>query len=369
MLLLRSLAMRVVILVLCAIAASHEHAQVDFFGGFFAQVAADVGGFVGKSIVPEINKGVGFLKTKAVPELAKVVSDGADFIQDKVNPELDKAFAFVDKLLLPQVSKAASESLGAVHGVLPPEVQKALADAGIFVEKNIVPELERAASAGINFVEENIIPELGRAVKFAEENIAPVVGKTLANASGLVFDTLPPELQRALTEVAAFFETDIAPEIEKVIQWTIDNPSAAGSVGLAASMVMFPGWATGPALSALGFRSHVVKGSLAANWQSGFPHVPAGSHFAELQSAGAGGYGEAIVQRRARGLGAAFLAAQTLRHRHDLVDLSRSLVDSILYCDLGGSHSLRDACVPCNSPLLLFSPGDMACDGVKERRS
>ncbi|KAL8386969.1 hypothetical protein RB595_010257 [Gaeumannomyces hyphopodioides] len=367
MLLFRSLATHVAILIFCAVVASLEHPQVDVFGGFFAQVAADVGGFLDKSVMPEINKGVDFLKTKAAPELAKAVSDGADFIQDKINPEIDKAFAFVDKQLLPQVGKAASEGLAAVHGALPPEVQKALADAATFVEKDAVPELEKAAAAGVNFVEQNIAPEVGKAVNFVGENIVPVVGKTIADAAGLVYDNLPPEAQTALTDIAAFLKTDIAPELEKVIQWTIDNPSAAGSIGFAASMLLFPGWITGPALAATGFRSHIVKGSLAANWQSSLPDVPAGSYFAELQSAGARGYGEGIVQWRARGLGTAILAAHILRHRHNIVGLSRSVVDSILYCDLGESPVLRDVCVPCNSPIVLFPPADVLCNATQER--
>lgn len=363
----RSLAVRVTILLFCTVVASLENPQVDVFGGFFGQVAADVGGFLDKSVMPEINKGVDFLRTTAAPELAKVVSDGADFIQDKVNPEIDKAFAFVDKQLLPQVGKAASKGLATVHGALPPEVQKALADTANFVEKGVVPELEKAAAAGVNFVEQSVVPEVGKVVKFVGESIAPVVGKAVADAAGLVYDNLPPEFQTALKDAAAFFETYIAPELEKVVQWIIDNPSTASSIGFAASTVMFPGWIIGPALAATGFRSHIDKGSFAASWQSSFPHVPSGSYFAEFQSAGAGGYGEAIVQWRARGLGAAILAAQILRHRHDFVSLLRSFVDFILYCDLGKSSVLRDVCVPCNSPLILFPPADVVCKKAQER--
>ncbi|KAL8413316.1 hypothetical protein RB594_004799 [Gaeumannomyces avenae] len=364
MLLFRSLATRVVILIFCTVVASLEQQKVDVFGGFFARVTADVGGFLDKAVLPEINKGVDFLKTKAAPEMAKAVSGGADFIQDKVNPEIDKAFAFVDEQLLPQVGKVASEGLAAVHGALPPGVQKAFADAATFVQDEVVPELEKVASAGIGFVEQYVAPEIEKAVKFAEENMAPVVGKKIADAADLVYDNLPLEVQAALTDIAAFFEANVAPELEKAIQWAIDNPAAAGSIGFATSSVMSPGWLTGPALTAAGFRPHVGKGSLAANWQSSFPYVPAGSRFAEYQSAGAGGYGERIVQRKVRGLGAAILVTQILHHRHDLVGLTRSFVDSILYCHLGESPALRDVCVRCNSPLVLFPLADVFCSAT-----
>ncbi|CAK7198329.1 hypothetical protein SEUCBS139899_000989 [Sporothrix eucalyptigena] len=68
------------------------------------------------------------------------------------------------------------------------------------------------------------------------------------------------------------------------------------ATGLTATVAVAPGIVTAAALPALGFAvDGVIKGSLAATWQSSIGSVVAPSIFATLQSAGALGAGAATV--------------------------------------------------------------------------
>ncbi|KAH7116866.1 hypothetical protein B0J11DRAFT_537743 [Dendryphion nanum] len=85
-------------------------------------------------------------------------------------------------------------------------------------------------------------------------------------------------------------------------QWMLAHPKTIFSVAAApAAVVLAP-----VALAAVGFGAGgVVAGSVAAGMQAGIGNVAAGSAFAILQSAGAGGAGIVIVQGVAGGLTAA----------------------------------------------------------------
>lgn len=71
-------------------------------------------------------------------------------------------------------------------------------------------------------------------------------------------------------------------------------------------MVAAPGLVSAPLLGVAGFTPHVGRDSLAAVVQSMIGNVAAGSAFALLQSAGAGGEGLAIVNAIVQGAGCGF---------------------------------------------------------------
>ncbi|RKL41052.1 hypothetical protein BFJ72_g5947 [Fusarium proliferatum] len=80
------------------------------------------------------------------------------------------------------------------------------------------------------------------------------------------------------------------------LQYVKENPGSIMAMGLGAGMVIAPGLVVAPAISAAGFTTEDVSaGLLAAGIQSGIGSVVAGSAFATLQSAGAGGFDLAVV--------------------------------------------------------------------------
>ncbi|KAG8630678.1 hypothetical protein KVT40_002297 [Elsinoe batatas] len=86
---------------------------------------------------------------------------------------------------------------------------------------------------------------------------------------------------------------------ESIIISAKQNPGAAAGVAVAAtgfSVLVAPAIVSAPALLMSGFGSTgVVAGTAAATTQSTLGNVAAGSVFATLQSAGAGGFGLAAI--------------------------------------------------------------------------
>jgi len=88
------------------------------------------------------------------------------------------------------------------------------------------------------------------------------------------------------------------------------HPVIASTVVTGATIWVFPAMAVAPALYGLGFGSPgVVLGSIASVAQSYIGNVALGSAFACLQSAGAGGYGLAVLHGAAQAGGATLTAA------------------------------------------------------------
>ncbi|CAG1972590.1 unnamed protein product [Fusarium graminearum] len=80
---------------------------------------------------------------------------------------------------------------------------------------------------------------------------------------------------------------------------------AIATIATGVAIVAVPAIVAGPILGALGFgAAGVAAGSTAAGVQSGIGSVAAGSLFATLQSASAGGYGVAIVHGAVQAVGA-----------------------------------------------------------------
>ncbi|KAL8989842.1 MAG: hypothetical protein Q9169_008269, partial [Polycauliona sp. 2 TL-2023] len=97
-------------------------------------------------------------------------------------------------------------------------------------------------------------------------------------------------------------DIDYAQHARKTVSWSLDHPLDLG-MGIAAA---FPVILVAPAFGVLGFGAGIIKGSIAATLQSAIGNVAAGSGFAVLQSAAAGGPGLQIVHgvvRTAFGLG------------------------------------------------------------------
>ncbi|CBF81248.1 hypothetical protein AN5765.2 [Aspergillus nidulans FGSC A4] len=75
-------------------------------------------------------------------------------------------------------------------------------------------------------------------------------------------------------------------------KWAVENPGAAASTVVGIAVIAAPGFVVSPTLTMLGFGP---GDSLAATAQSVVGNVAAGSTFATLQSAGAGGAGLAVI--------------------------------------------------------------------------
>ncbi|KAL4936559.1 hypothetical protein BDV06DRAFT_91344 [Aspergillus oleicola] len=82
----------------------------------------------------------------------------------------------------------------------------------------------------------------------------------------------------------------------KTAKWASNNPAFAATTACSVAIVTVPGIVVAPVLSVLGFGAGGVQAcSIAAGQQSAIGNVVAGSTFATLQSAAAGGYGVAVV--------------------------------------------------------------------------
>ncbi|KAK1656456.1 hypothetical protein BDP81DRAFT_389231 [Colletotrichum phormii] len=94
-------------------------------------------------------------------------------------------------------------------------------------------------------------------------------------------------------------ESDEPSRLKKAIDWMRENPGTTACYGLSASslaVLAAPALVAAPALGLAGFGSQgIVAGSAAAGIQAGIGNVVAPSLFATLQSAGAAGYGAAVV--------------------------------------------------------------------------
>ncbi|WXC62739.1 hypothetical protein SNK03_008569 [Fusarium graminearum] len=92
--------------------------------------------------------------------------------------------------------------------------------------------------------------------------------------------------------------------ISTLLNRQMSGPAIA-TIATGVAIVAVPAIVAGPILGALGFgAAGVAAGSTAAGVQSGIGSVAAGSLFATLQSASAGGYGVAIVHGAVQAVGA-----------------------------------------------------------------
>ncbi|KAK1478990.1 hypothetical protein CABS01_14674 [Colletotrichum abscissum] len=100
-------------------------------------------------------------------------------------------------------------------------------------------------------------------------------------------------------------ESDEPSRLRKAADWVRENPGTTVCYGLSAgSLVVLaaPALVAAPALGLAGFGSQgIVAGSTAAGIQAGIGNVVAPSLFATLQSAGAAGYGAAVVNGAIQG--------------------------------------------------------------------
>ncbi|KAK1513372.1 uncharacterized protein CCOS01_14314 [Colletotrichum costaricense] len=106
-------------------------------------------------------------------------------------------------------------------------------------------------------------------------------------------DTEPPPPENSEDE------SDEPSRLRKAADWVRENPGTTVCYGVSAgSLVVLaaPALVAAPALGLAGFGSQgIVAGSTAAGIQAGIGNVVAPSLFATLQSAGAAGYGAAVV--------------------------------------------------------------------------
>ncbi|KAJ6531337.1 hypothetical protein B0H19DRAFT_476439 [Mycena capillaripes] len=110
----------------------------------------------------------------------------------------------------------------------------------------------------------------------------------------------------------ALATNDIPQAAGQAAQWVAANPGTAAAYGVAGvglGLVVVAAAVSGPMLANLGFTADgIVKGSLAAEVQSGIGYVAARSLFATLESAGMAGYGLAVVNTAVQ-IGGGALAA------------------------------------------------------------
>ncbi|KIX06497.1 uncharacterized protein Z518_04473 [Rhinocladiella mackenziei CBS 650.93] len=131
-------------------------------------------------------------------------------------------------------------------------------------------------------------------------------------ASGRISSTLLQtnvvDYVREGSRVASRYGSQTAEQVQKAVMehgskaaavvgtFAVENPVLTGLTVLGVSVVAAPGIFSTSLLSAAGFGAGGVQASsVAATIQGGIGNVVAGSPFAIAQSAGAGGYGAAIV--------------------------------------------------------------------------
>ncbi|KAL4776240.1 hypothetical protein BDW60DRAFT_203289 [Aspergillus nidulans var. acristatus] len=110
-------------------------------------------------------------------------------------------------------------------------------------------------------------------------------------------------VQAAFTEGTKIAVTYGQPVLESLAglaalaaEWAAENPGSAASTAAGIAVIAAPGLVVVPTLSILGFGPGGVQAcSFAASAQSVVGNVAAGSTFATLQSAGAGGAGSAVI--------------------------------------------------------------------------
>ncbi|KAF1809487.1 hypothetical protein P152DRAFT_516664 [Eremomyces bilateralis CBS 781.70] len=116
-----------------------------------------------------------------------------------------------------------------------------------------------------------------------------------------------------IADTVGKFVSDKAPQIAgHVAHFAQERPATIGSIGASIVLVVFPSIVTLPFLVAGGILGSVGAGTIAAGVQAGIGDVAAGSAFAILQSAGAGGTGLMVVNGIVQGVavgGAVIIAA------------------------------------------------------------
>ncbi|PLB46099.1 hypothetical protein P170DRAFT_479018 [Aspergillus steynii IBT 23096] len=125
----------------------------------------------------------------------------------------------------------------------------------------------------------------------------PALESTSAAATQVCVTWFPPYDLKALGFARWFTNR----RNDQAAGWATENPGSAATTALVAVGIAAPGVLSAPLLSALGFGAGGVQASsLAAGVHSLLGNVAAGSTFATLQSAGAGGAGLAALNGAAQ---------------------------------------------------------------------
>ncbi|TEA12116.1 hypothetical protein C8034_v006545 [Colletotrichum sidae] len=129
--------------------------------------------------------------------------------------------------------------------------------------------------------------------------------------------------ESALKSLADFVEW-VGAEYDRILDWKRKNPKKAiafSVMGFGLVLNVVPGAVSGPVLQILAFGpGGVVAQSVAAFVHGLIGDVAAGSIFAMLQSAGAGGYGLGIVNGGIRAAGGIVTSAAAVDYLNDLIN-------------------------------------------------
>jgi len=124
---------------------------------------------------------------------------------------------------------------------------------------------------------------------------------------------IPEHLTSAAEKAKVVASETLVPAAGQAAAWVAKNPGTAATCGVAGGalvVVAAPALVAGPALAGLGFGAQgIAANSVAAGIQSGIGNAVAPSLFATLQSAGAAGYGAAVVNGVVQAGGAAVALA------------------------------------------------------------
>ncbi|PWI64363.1 hypothetical protein PCL_10532 [Purpureocillium lilacinum] len=134
---------------------------------------------------------------------------------------------------------------------------------------------------------------------------AEVAASRLASHTSLIWTTASEVIVNSHQSIQRAASSTILP----AVKWAVSHPGTAatcGTAGLGMVLAVAPAAVATPALGALGFGTGgIVGGSWAAATHSTIGSAVSPSLFATLQSAGAGGYGLAVVYPTIQGIGAA----------------------------------------------------------------
>ncbi|KUJ08283.1 uncharacterized protein LY89DRAFT_691162 [Mollisia scopiformis] len=165
-----------------------------------------------------------------------------------------------------------------------------------FGEEHLGPALLLTGDALTEFQTKHLGPAVSVSIatlnQFGEKEIIPGLYVTSTSLKDFRENKFSP----ALATLSDFGREKLVPKLDEAGQWIQAHPGGTAVIAGAGLITMYPGLVTTPAFWILGFGSEGVGAGTAASLaHSSIGDVAAGSVFATLQSAGAAGYGVAIV--------------------------------------------------------------------------
>lgn len=244
----------------------------------------------------------------AVTYLAGTAALTEDFAKQKVEPIIGDAVSAVKEFNREKVVPAFEHSTNAVkeysHEKIAPALTQILDQANKaldgFKQQHVDPAILLTGDALSEFNEKHLGPAVGVTIAtvndVGEKILVPGIYVTAATLKELQEKQLAPILASAGIALDEFGREKLGPALEDAGKWIQEHPGETAVIAGAGIILIFPGLVTTPTLWVLGFGSEGVgAGSAAALAHSYIGDVVAGSAFATLQSAGAGGYGVVVV--------------------------------------------------------------------------